>query len=117
MEKKIRLGVIGCGGRGRGLMAEAIAPVKTMEIVAICDLIPERMDLTIEKLKETVKSDDYDAIKRDTEALEQAFYAISEKLYAQQQGAGGFDPNAQGANNGGDGQTYYNADYEDKTGN
>ena len=71
----------------------------------------------IAKLKETVKSDDYDAIKRDTEALEQAFYAISEKLYAQQQGgAGGFDPNA-GANNGGDGQTYYNADYEDKTGN
>ena len=71
----------------------------------------------IAKLKETVKSDDYDAIKRDTEALEQAFYAISEKLYAQQQGAGGFDPNAQGNADGGDGQTYYNADYEDKTGN
>ena len=51
----------------------------------------------------------------DTDALEKAFYAISEKLYAQSQAQGaegGFDPNAQA---GGDGQTYYNADYEDKT--
>ena len=72
----------------------------------------------IEKLKETVKGDDYDAIKRDTEALEKAFYAISEKLYAaQQQAQGGFDPNAQAGGQGGDGQTYYNAEYEDKTGN
>ncbi len=71
----------------------------------------------IAKLKETVKTDDYDAIKNDTEALEKAFYAISEKLYAQQQGAqGGFDGGAQGGN-GGDGQTYYNAEYEDKTNN
>ena len=66
----------------------------------------------IAKLKETVKTDDTAAIKADTEALEKAFYALSEKLYAQsgaaQQGA---DPNA---GQGGDG-TYYNADYEDKT--
>ncbi len=71
----------------------------------------------VAKLKETVKGDNYDAIKADTEALEKAFYAISEKLYAQSQqaqGDAGFDPNAQG-NAGGDGQTYYNADYEDKT--
>ena len=69
----------------------------------------------IAKLKETVKGTDYDAIKADTDALEKAFYAISEKLYAQSQAQGaegGFDPNAQA---GGDGQTYYNADYEDKT--
>ena len=74
----------------------------------------------IAKLKETIKGDDYDAIKRDTEALEKAFYAISEKLYAQQGAQGGFDPNAQGGfdpNAGGDGQTYYNAESEDKTNN
>ena len=70
----------------------------------------------IEKLKTTVAGGDTDAIKADTEALEKAFYALSEKLYAQQGGAegAGFDPNAQGAQ-GGDG-TYYNAEYEDKTG-
>ena len=69
----------------------------------------------IAKLKETVKGDNYDAIKADTEALEKAFYAISEKLYAQSQQAGGAQDNGAGA--GGDGQTYYNADYEDKTEN
>ena len=78
----------------------------------------------IEKLKETVKTGTTDQIKADTEALEKAFYAISEKLYGQQGGAqganpgAGFDPNAGaqgGQTNGSDG-TYYNADYEDKTG-
>ncbi len=68
----------------------------------------------IEKLKETVKSGDTAAIKADTEALEKAFYAISEQLYKQagaagDPGAGAGDPGA-----GADG-TYYNADYEDKT--
>ena len=78
----------------------------------------------IEKLKETVKTGTTDQIKAETEALEKAFYAISEKLYGQQGGAqganpgAGFDPNAGaqgGQTNGSDG-TYYNADYEDKTG-
>ena len=68
----------------------------------------------LEKLKETVKGNDTDAIKADTEALEKAFYAVSEKLY--QQSAAQGDPNANagaGADNG-DG-TYYGANYEDKT--
>ena len=67
----------------------------------------------IEKLRNTVSGGDTEAIKADMQALEQAFYKLSEKLYAQnggQQGAG-FDPNAdQGGNDG----TYYNADFENK---
>ena len=71
----------------------------------------------IEKLKETVKGNDTEAIKADTEALEKAFYALSEKLYKQQGGAqAGPDMGADGGAQGGDG-TYYNADYEDKTEN
>ena len=77
----------------------------------------------IEKLKETMKSNDTEAIKADTEALEKSFYAISEKLYAQAQNAqGGADAGAgAGAQNGGapsdeNGNTYYNADFDDKTG-
>ena len=77
----------------------------------------------IEKLKETMKSNDTEAIKADTEALEKSFYAISEKLYAQAQNAqGGADAGAgAGAQNGGaqtdeNGNTYYNAYFEDKTG-
>ena len=73
----------------------------------------------IEKLKTTIQGGDTEAIKADTEALEKAFFALSEKLYQQQGAQGqGFDPNAGAgdAGNGGDG-TYYNADYEDKTNN
>ena len=94
---------------------------KTMGEVG--DKVPEEdkaaVNAAIEKLKATVATNDTEAIKADTEALEKAFYALSEKLYAQQGGAQGqgFDPNM-GANGdgaqGGDG-TYYNADYEDKT--
>ena len=45
----------------------------------------------IEKLKETLKGSDVEAIKAATEECQKSFYAISEKLYAQQapQGAPG----------------------------
>ncbi len=95
-------------------------------LTEIGDKLPEsdkeEVKTALEKLKETVKGTDTDAIKADTEALEQAFYRLSEKLYKAQGGdpnaQGGFDPNAQGgAQQGDNGQGYYNADYEDKTGN
>ena len=71
----------------------------------------------IDKLKETVKGDDIDAIKADTEALEKAFYPIAEKMYAAQQQAGQ-GPDMGGADMGGNGaggNTYYSADFEDKS--
>ena len=73
------------------------------------------VNAAIEKLKETVKGNDTEAIKRDTEALEKSFYAISEKLYKEAQAAqGGAEGGFQGGDAGNDG-TYYNADFEDKT--
>ena len=74
----------------------------------------ETVKAAIEKLKETLKGGDIEAIKADTEAVEKSFYKISEKLY-QQAGAQGADPNAQ-AGTDGDG-TYYNANYEDNSNN
>lgn len=68
----------------------------------------------IDKLKETIKTDNTEAIKADSEALEKAFYKLSEKLY---KASGGTDQQGQaggGDNAGGEG--YYNADFEDKTG-
>ena len=67
----------------------------------------------IEKLKETLKGEDTDAIKAATEELTQAFYKMSEKLYQQQAPQG--DPNMGGQQPGGDpngGQQYYDADYK-----
>ncbi|MBE6636167.1 MAG: molecular chaperone DnaK, partial [Ruminococcaceae bacterium] len=72
--------------------------------------------LALEKLKETVKTENTEAIKADSEALEQAFYKLSEKLYQQQGGQNGTNPNGADNANGPDSQGYYNADYEDKTG-
>ncbi len=87
------------------------------------------VEAALNKLRETVKGTDTAAIKADTEALQQAFYKLSEKLYAQSGAQGdpagmGGNPNMGGYGNmGGDptgmGQDnsdgYYNADFEDKT--
>ena len=68
----------------------------------------------IDKLKETLKGTDADAIKADTEALQQKFYKISEKLY-QQNAAQGGDAGTQGGTEGGTQQNAdgtYNADFQ-----
>ena len=78
------------------------------------DKVPESelapVKAAIEKLKETLKGDDTAAIKADTEALTQAFYAVSEKLYQQ---ANPQDAGAQpGPDAGAAGGQYYDADYK-----
>ena len=67
-----------------------------------------KIQSAIDKLKETVKGNDTDAIKADTEALEKEFYAVSEKLYKAAQENGGANTED---NNG----TYNDTDFEDKT--
>lgn len=50
----------------------------------------------VDSLKNALKGEDINLIKNEKEALTQAFYKISEKLYQQTQGAqqaGGFNPN------------------------
>ena len=68
----------------------------------------------METLKASIQSEDYAKMKADTEALTQALYKVSEKLY-QASGAQGFDPNAQDQSgaNGQDQNGYYNADFTD----
>jgi len=86
----------------------------------VTDADKEPVRAAIEKLKETLKGDDLDAIKADTEALEKAFYPIAEKMYQDQAGAQGSGPDmgAQGGAQGGaDGNTYYSADFEDNSNN
>ena len=80
------------------------------------DKIPESekapVQAGLDKLKETLKGEDTDAIKAATEELTQLFYKMSEKLYQQQAPQG--DPNM-GGQPGGDpngGQQYYDADYK-----
>ena len=75
-----------------------------------------KVQAALDKLKETLKGTDTAAIKADTEALTQAFYAVSEKLYQQTnpQGAAGAGPDmgGQGAQGGSQEGQYYDADYK-----
>ena len=81
----------------------------------IGDKLPEsdKADVraALETLKSTLKDGTTEQIKNDTEALEKAFAKLSEKLYSQA-GANGAGAGPQSDGNG----TYYNADYEDKSG-
>ena len=68
----------------------------------------------IDKLKETLKGEDTAAIKADTEALQQAFFAVSEKLYQQAGGPQAGPGPDMGGQPGGEagGQQFYDADYK-----
>ena len=74
------------------------------------------MEAGISKLRTTLSGGDTAAIKADTEALQQSFYKIAEKLYAQQQSAGQAQQNGdvppQDGNN--DGQDYTVIDDDNK---
>ena len=71
----------------------------------------------IAKLRETIKGGNVDAIKADTEALQKAFYPIAEKLYQAQAGQQQGNPGAGAGYSAGGDQNYYDAGFEDKTGN
>ena len=70
------------------------------------------VEAKLEELKTALKGTDTAAIKSATEALTQAFYKVSEKMYqatgAQGQPGAGSDPSQGGAQGG---QDYYDADY------
>lgn len=77
------------------------------------------VEAALAKLKEALAGTDTESIKSATEELTQAFYKVSEKLYANAAPEGGCsDPNCGGdcgshsaGSTGGDGQ-YYDADYQ-----
>ena len=106
--------------------AETIILQSEKTLGDIGDKLPEsdktEVKAAVEKLKETCKNGSTEQIKEDTDALEKAFYALSEKLYKQtgaQPGAEGTADNgsSEGQNGGttdGNGN-YYSQDFEDKT--
>ncbi len=64
-------------------------------------------------MRSTIAGGNTEDIKADTEALEKAFYKLSEKLYQQGQGQTGPDMGGQDPNMGGQDGTFYDADYTD----
>ena len=75
------------------------------------------IEAKIEELKKVKDSDDIEVVKKAMEEANQAFYAVSQKIYQQagaQQGAEGFDPNmgAQGGATGPQDDNVVDADFK-----
>ena len=49
MEKKVKVGIIGCGGIANGKHMPALKAVDACEMVAFCDIIVERAQAAAEK--------------------------------------------------------------------
>ena len=50
MEKKIRIGIIGCGGIANGKHMPSLKKVKDCEMVAFCDIVVERAEKAASQL-------------------------------------------------------------------
>ncbi len=63
---------------------------KTLKDVGekLSDQEKDELHKKIDTLKETLKSDNTEQIKKDTEALKESFYKVSSKIYEQSAGAG-----------------------------
>ena len=52
-KERIRVGMVGCGGRGTGAARDAIQASKQVEIVALGDLVPDRLASSREQLQKS----------------------------------------------------------------
>lgn len=51
--KKLKVGIIGLGQRGYGLLSSVMVKLPTIEVTAVCDLYPDRMQRAIETINKT----------------------------------------------------------------
>jgi predicted dehydrogenase len=49
---EIRVGVVGCGGRGSGAVAQALKAAPGVKLVAVGDMFKDRLDSAVKRLKE-----------------------------------------------------------------
>jgi myo-inositol 2-dehydrogenase/D-chiro-inositol 1-dehydrogenase len=55
-EKKLKLAVIGCGGRGTGAVTQALKADENVELVAMADAFQDRLDKSLENLNKMFDS-------------------------------------------------------------
>ena len=49
--KKLKMGVIGLGGRGRGLVRDVLLKNKDLNIIAVCDVYDDRVAKTLDVVR------------------------------------------------------------------
>ncbi len=63
---EIRIGLVGCGGRGTGAATNALKAAPGVKLVAIADLFKDRLDASLARLKGTPELADRIAVTPDT---------------------------------------------------
>ena len=87
MDKKVRIGVVGCGGIANGKHMPNLAKIPEVEMVAFCDIIPERAEKAAKKFgtedaktytdyKELIKDETIDVIHVCTPNRSHSFITI-----------------------------------------
>ena len=87
MEKKVRIGVVGCGGIANGKHMPNLALIPEVEMVAFCDIIPERAEKAAKKFgtpdaktytdyKELIKDETIDVVHVCTPNRSHSFISI-----------------------------------------
>ncbi|HBL40363.1 MAG TPA: oxidoreductase [Ruminococcaceae bacterium] len=87
MDKKLKVGIIGCGGIANGKHMPAISKIPEAEMVAFCDIIPEKAEAAKEKFgtadakvyedyKELLKDESIDVIHVCTPNRSHSFITI-----------------------------------------
>lgn len=67
--EKVKIALIGCGGRGTGAVLAALSCGVPAELVAMADLFPEPIEVRCKALKERVKDQDSLKVTEDTKFL------------------------------------------------
>jgi len=57
----IRIGLIGCGGRGTGAAVQALSTEQNVQLVAMCDAFRDRLDKSYDNIKNQLLDNDLDA--------------------------------------------------------
>src|SRR3954469_15272326 len=53
-EKKLKLALVGCGGRGTGAASQALKADKYIELVAMADIAPDQIEKSLQNLQNAV---------------------------------------------------------------
>lgn len=61
---KLKVGLVGCGGRGKGAAADSVNSSQNVQLVGLADLFPDQVDLAKKTFAEKAEKDKY-AIKDD----------------------------------------------------
>ncbi len=87
MDKKLKIGIIGCGGIANGKHMPSLSKLNDVEMVAFCDIIPERAEKAKKDYgtadakvytdyKELLKDKDIDVVHVCTPNREHSFITV-----------------------------------------